>query len=198
MIQRAAALLCAAVLGGGACWGLGFGWYSHVARQKQRPPVSADGIVALTGGAERIGTALRLLADGVAPALLVSGVAGGADLAELARRVPMDAGLVAGRVTLGRNAASTVGNAAEIAPWARAHGMRRLVVVTAGYHMPRALLEIRRALPEAELLPVPVQPPAMRGPPDLAALRVLTNEYDKLLAARLGLARLLRHEGDES
>ena len=198
MIGRVIAILCAAVLAGGAGWGVGFGWFSHVARQKIGAPASADGIVALTGGAERIGTALRLLADGVAPVLLVSGVARGADLAELARRVPLDAGPLAGRVTLGRTATSTVGNAAEIAPWARSFGMRRIAVVTAGYHMPRALLEIHWAAPELILVPVPVQPPSMRGRLDYAALRVLTNEYDKLIAARLGLARLLRHEGDES
>ncbi len=196
-MRRLAALFCAAVLVGGSGWGVGFGWFVHTVRQKRAAPVSVDGIVALTGGADRIATALRLLSDGIAPALLVSGVARGADLAELARRVPLDAGPLVGRVTLGRTATSTVGNAEEIAPWVRSMGMRRIAVVTAGYHMPRALLEIRRAVPEVELVPVPVQPPSMRGPLDYAALRVLTNEYDKLIAARLGLARLLRHEGDE-
>ena len=70
--------------------------------------------------------------------------------------------------------------------------MRRLIVVTAGYHMPRALLEIGRALPGVALYPAPVQPPAMRGPLDLGTARLLANEYDKLLAVRLGLTRLAR------
>ena len=70
--------------------------------------------------------------------------------------------------------------------------MRRLILVTAGYHMPRALLEIGRALPGVTIYPVPVQPPALRGRLDFATMRLLASEYDKLLAVRLGLTRLVR------
>lgn len=181
----------AVLLGFGAAWAIGFAAFTTAARTPRGPPGAADGIVVLTGGAERIDTALHLLANGRAPLLLVSGVAGGADLGDLARRVPLDPGQ-ATRVTLGRAAQSTVGNAAETAPWARGHGMRRLIVVTAGYHMPRALLELQHALPEVELYPVPVQSPVLRSALPTAGVRVLASEYDKLLAVRSGLTRLLR------
>jgi uncharacterized SAM-binding protein YcdF (DUF218 family) len=154
------------------------------------PP--ADGIVVLTGGAERIETALRLLAQGRAPVLLVSGVGRGTELAEMAHRVQLDPALLAERVTLGRTATTTIGNAAETAAWAQAHMVRRLIVVTAGYHMPRALLEIGYALPGVALYPAPVQPPAMRGPLDFGTTRLLASEFDKLLAVRLGITRLAR------
>jgi len=65
------------------------------------------------------------------------------------------------------------------------HGIRTLIVVTAGYHMPRALLEIGRTLPGVTLYPVPVIPPALRHAPDSGTLALLANEYDKLLAAWL-------------
>ena len=184
--------LGAGLLGLAALWGVGFAAFSHAARQPGQPPPPADGIVALTGGADRIETALRLLADGRAPLLLVSGVARGTDLAEVARRVRLDPAQLAGRVTLGREATTTLGNAAETAAWARANGIRRLIVVTAGYHMPRAVLEIRRALPDVALYPVPVLPPALRGAMDPATVRMLASEYDKLLAVRFGLVRLVR------
>ena len=177
-----------ALVGGGAAWGVGFIVFNSAIRQVGGTPQVADGIVVLTGGADRIETALRLLANGRAPLLLVSGVARGADLAALDRRVPLDAEQ-AGRVTLGRIAQSTAGNAAEIARWSQAHDMTRLIVVTAGYHMPRALLELRRTLPGVQLLPVPVQPPGLRG---AARIRTLALEYNKLLAVRFGLARLFR------
>jgi len=185
------------VLCGGALWLLGFTVFSHAARQKTRPPVTADGIVALTGGADRIETALRLLQDGVAPVLLISGVAVRTELAELSRRLQPDGPAFTSapwvsRITLGRTAQSTVGNADEIAPWVRAHAVNRLIVVTAGYHMPRALLEIGRALPGVQLYPVAVQPPALRGRADFGTLSLLANEYDKWIAARLGLARVMR------
>ena len=193
-VRQVAAAASAALLGCASVWGFGFAWFDHTARQPGAPPPHADGIVVLTGGADRIETALRLLADGHAPLLLVSGVARGADLTELTRRIQLDPAQVAGQVTLGRAATTTVGNGAETARWAQDHGLRRLIVVTAGYHMPRALLEIRRGLPDAELHPVPVLHPALRGGTDPATARMLANEYDKLIAVRLGLAPLLRTE----
>ena len=176
-------LLCAALgLGGG------FAWFVQVAWHEVPPPENADGIVALTGGAERVETALKLLAGGHARVLLISGVGGAADFAALAHRAGVDPGL-GERVTLGRTAGSTRGNAAETADWARANGLRSLIVVTAGYHMPRALAELSRALPEVALRPAPVLPPAMRQPgPD--ALRLLAGEYVKWLAAEAGLSAL--------
>ncbi len=182
-----------ALVAAGVLWSAGLVWFNGVARQASAPPPVADGIVALTGGAARIETALRLLADNVAPLLLVSGVAHGVELADLASRAP-DGAMPEHRITLGHAATSTLGNAAEVAAWAHAHAMRSLVVVTAGYHMPRALLEIGRALPGVVLYPVPVQPPALRGAADPATLRVLALEYNKWLAVRLRLAHWLRTE----
>ena len=174
-------------------WLAGFGWFEHQARLKHPAPAHADGILALTGGADRIETALRLLDADVAPVLLISGV-GRVDLTELAARAHLDAGRLAPRVTLGHAATSTLGNAAEVIPWAIQHDIHTLAVVTAGYHMPRALLELRRMLPDAEFHPVAVQPPALRRGTDLATARVLASEFHKLIAVRLGLAPLLRPE----
>lgn len=181
---------CAAVLCAGVAWGGGFAVFNAAAREDPGPPPDADGIVVLTGGADRVDTALHLLAEGRAPLLLVSGVGRGADLAELTRRVPIGPDGEA-RVTLGRMAATTVGNAAETAAWAQAHGMRSLLVVTAGYHMPRALAELGRTLPGVALHPVPVQPPALRGEMELGTVRMLANEYDKYLAVRFGLSHIV-------
>ena len=166
----------------------GFAWFLHAALVAAAAAGAADGIVALTGGAERVETALKLLAEGRARVLLVSGVGGATEFAALARRAGVDPALRV-RVTLGRTAASTRGNAAETADWTRANGLRSLIVVTAGYHMPRALAELSRALPEVALYPVPVLPPAMREPgPN--ALRLLAGEYTKWLAAEAGLSSL--------
>ena len=172
-------------------WMAGFAWFLHVAWVGAEPPAQADGIVVLTGGAERIETALKLLAEGRAKVLLVSGVGGSTDFAALARRAGVDPRLGA-QVALGRTAASTRGNAAETAEWAHANGVRALIVVTAGYHMPRALAELSRTLPEVALHPVPVLPPAMRQPGALA-LRLLAGEYTKWLATEAGLSAFGPH-----
>lgn len=192
MRWRAATLAFAGLLLVGALWAVGFAWFNREIRQPVPPPPEADGIVALTGGAERIQTALRLLAEHRAPVLLVSGVGRGADLTEVARRVHLDPAVLGTHITLGRTATDTVGNAAETAAWAHANNVRQLIVVTAAYHMPRALIEIGRALPGVTLHPAPVQPPAMRGRLDFATARLLATEFDKLLAVEFGLTRLAR------
>lgn len=174
----------------GLAWAAGFAWFLQAAVQTSAPPPFADGIVALTGGAERVETALHLLADGHAKLLLVSGVGGDAEFRELAHRAGVPATL-APRVTLGRAAASTHGNAMETAEWAHAHGIRSLIVVTAGYHMPRALAELGRAMPEVALYPVAVVPPAMRNEHDAAMLRLLAGEYTKWLATEIGLSAIV-------
>ena len=186
-LRRAAIAGGALLLAASCAWGLGFAWFALAARQPGEPPPRADGIVALTGGPDRIETALALLAADRAPVLLVSGVARGVDVAEVARRGPLDPAALAARATLGRTATTTQTNAAETARWARARGMRSVIVVTSGYHMPRALIEIGRALPGAALHPAPAVSPAPRG---LDAARVLAAEFNKLLAVRLGLSRL--------
>ena len=186
------ALFLAAIL-----WLIGFNRFQRDARRAAIDPPAADGIVVLTGGAGRIEVALRLLADGKASRLLVSGVSG-RDLPEIlhGRNVaPSAIPLVPDdRITLGRDATDTVGNAAETASWARRLGLRSLIVVTAGYHMPRALGEITRELPGIMLHPVAVQSPALRGTDRIGSLRLLATEYDKYLAARFGLSRMYGSE----
>jgi len=171
------------------CWLAGFVWFTHDALREPVPPPHADGIVALTGGADRVATALTLLRAGRADRLLISGVHEKIVLPTLVRGTGIDAAALAGRVTLGHDAADTLGNAAETASWARAQGMRSLIVVTAGYHMRRALTEIGRDLPGVVLYPAPVVPQALRRG-GLGGLRLLAEEYTKWLAASAGLTRL--------
>lgn len=152
-----------------------------------------DGIVVLTGGSERVAMGFRLLEEGRARRLLISGAHPEAGLAEIAAAAGLAAGSLSGRVDIGHAAASTRGNAAEISAWARAEEMRALRVVTAGYHMPRAMLELRRAMPEARLVPHAVPSAALRGGGALWRPRtwvLLAGEYARYLLARAGLSSL--------
>jgi uncharacterized SAM-binding protein YcdF (DUF218 family) len=176
----------------------GFAWFVlRAAAEPEAPLRHTEGIAVLTGGADRVQTGLRLLEEGLADRLLISGTHQSVTLPDLARAASMDAGPLvplAERITLGREAATTRGNAQEVAEWARSLGLRSLRVVTAGYHMPRALLELRRALPEAELVPHPVQPAALRGSDAVTrgrTWRLLASEYAKFVGAGLGLSRFI-------
>jgi len=170
-------------------WTAGFAWFVNETAATRDTPPQADGIVVLTGGAERVDTALRLLAAGHGRVLLISGVNRAADFASLAHLAGVDPAL-ASRVTLGRVATDTRGNAAETAAWAEENHLRSILVVTAGYHMPRALAELRHALPDATLYPIAVLSPAMRRGAASSRLRLLAEEYTKWLAVESGLSRL--------
>ena len=170
-------------------WAAGFAWFVNETAATRDTPPQANGIVALTGGAERVETALRLLAAGHGRVLLISGVNRAADFANLAHLAGVDPAL-ATRVTLGRVATDTRGNAAETAAWAEENHLRSILVVTAGYHMPRALAELRHALPDATLHPIAILSPGMRNATASSRLRLLAEEYTKWLAVESGLSRL--------
>ncbi|HET6307574.1 MAG TPA: YdcF family protein [Rhodopila sp.] len=171
------------------CWLGGFAWFLHATRRlAEPPPPHTDGIVALTGGAGRVELALRLLANGRADKLLLSGIGGGSDLTTLGRLAGVETGLLADRITLGRYAASTRGNGVETAAWAEQNRIRTLIVVTASFHMPRALAELRQALPDVTLYPMPVHPGVNEKGP---GLRLEAEEYTKYLLAASGLSAWL-------
>jgi uncharacterized SAM-binding protein YcdF (DUF218 family) len=187
-----AGLLAALGALAGVAWLAGFLWFVHDAMRAAPAPPLADGIVALTGGADRIATAIALLRADRARLLLISGVGPNTAASALFRGTGIDPASLSDRITLGREATTTLGNADEAAQWARANNLHSLIVVTAGYHMKRALTELSRTLPEVALYPMPVVPPALRGAAQFSTLRLLADEYTKWLASEIGLTRLER------
>ena len=177
----------------------GFLWFLEATRAGvEAPRRRTDAIVVLTGGLDRVETALDLLEAGAAPRLLVSGAATGLTPAALARVHGRDLAALAGRLTIGHAAATTAGNAAETAAWIAAEAasgrpVRTLRVVTAGYHMPRAMLELRRALPGVELVAHPVVPAILREGevPFSRTVTLLGGEYLKFGLALAGLAAMV-------
>ena len=88
-------------------------------------------------------------------------------------------------VDLGFQAANTIGNAREAADWAKAMNYHSLILVTADYHMPRAMLELRSALPTDAITAFPVATPeldARRWLTTSQGARKMTTEYLKYLA----------------
>ena len=150
----------------------------------ERAPAVADGVVALTGGAERIADAAFLVSEGRAPRMLISGVNQATTRTELARETPALSSLIDCCVDLGYLAENTRGNAVETAEWSRRHGMRRLIVVTSDYHMPRALAELKDAAPGAEIVPWAVPTARLQAAGwwrDAEAVRLVAVEYLKYL-----------------
>jgi uncharacterized SAM-binding protein YcdF (DUF218 family) len=161
----------------------------------------AEGMVALTGGADRIADAVDLLAQGRADRLLITGVNQTTTGAEIARLTPRFRSLFTCCIDLGYEALNTIGNATETSRWVRMHRIKSLIVVTSNYHMPRALLEIGSALPETALVPYPVVSERQRsGLPwgDAAMLRMVALEYVKYLAAVARMHLMPQSEPDDA
>ncbi|MFT8246927.1 YdcF family protein [Roseomonas sp. BN140053] len=163
--------------------GGGYAWFlDAAARPAPAEPPPTEGIAVLTGGPERVETGLRLAEAWPNSRLLISGVGQDADLPAVARAAGLEPWPFVTRTTLGREARSTRGNAREVAAWVQGQSLRSVTVVTAGFHMPRALLELRRELPaDTVLRPFPVDPHRARPP-------VMLREFGKLAGAWAGLS----------
>ena len=126
-------------------------------------PVGAtDGIVVFTGTPDRLHAGLDLLRAERGARLLISGVKRGTSKRGLSAAMGRAPEMFECCVDLDEAARDTAGNAVETARWARRHGYTSLRVVTAAYHMPRSLIELRRQLPGTELIAHPVCPGAVK------------------------------------
>lgn len=202
------AVVLGLLLAGALAWTGGLIWYAAAIPQGDRSALPTmhrpDAVVVLTGGSERVREGLALLESGLDADLFISGVPAPVAPDDLWRVLGLTPSpVVADRVVLGHVAADTAGNAAETAAWVQAHGYRTVLLVTAAYHMRRALLEFRHTMPDVRLIPHPVYPPHVKQEewwrfPGTAGL--LAREYTKYLVAwlriTLGLAQPALSMGD--
>ncbi|WP_052341753.1 YdcF family protein [Salinarimonas rosea] len=189
--RRMAGTLFGAALLMAVATALGFFVFVATLERHMDDPGRADAIVALTGGSQRVGDALDLLARGKGDRLLISGVHETTTLEEIARLNPGRERLLACCVDLDHRARNTIGNAIETRRWAAERDVGSLIVVTSNYHMPRTLLELENASPDLEVIPYAVAPANL----DTAAwwyepnaARLLAVEYLKFLAVWLRTA----------
>lgn len=196
--MRALALLVIVAL----IWAVGllaFGARVERSTPAEEPPVS-DAVVALTGASTlRLEAAVKLLENGKGRRLLVSGVNKLATRKDIKSVTKAQKPIYDCCVDLDYTAADTAGNAEQIADWAKSKGYRSLIVVTADYHMPRAMLEVRAALPGVRLIAYPVATEtldASRWWADGVQARRMAIEYCKYLAilARESVKSLFHHK----
>jgi uncharacterized SAM-binding protein YcdF (DUF218 family) len=165
-----------------------FGFAGTMPRAVADPDAETDAIVVLTGGSQRLTSAFELMAAHRARWLFISGVNRETDLISLPGASALTARDLACCVVLGREAGDTIGNALETAAFVKSHRIDSVRLVTASYHMPRSLLELRRALPGVRIVEHPVFPPGFRQDdwwrwPGSGSLVLL--EYNKYLAAQV-------------
>jgi len=169
------------------------------------PGEPADAIVVLTGASDqRLREGMRLLERRKGQRLFISGVNREVTRDQLQNVTEGSKRLYECCVDLGYEAENTVGNAKEIADWARGHDFYSLIVVTSDYHMPRSLLELKADLPNARLIPYPVATPDLDARSwwkSRKSARIVVLEYCKYLTilgrdAILSMSRAFGDKGD--
>lgn len=187
LLGRALVLGVALLLGG-------FVWFAATLPAPPSGPLApADGIAVLTGGPGRIEAGLALVQAGQGRVLLITGVHPNTTLPEILRVAEAGPGAEAGPITLGHWARSTRGNAMEVAAWAKPRHLKTVRIVTAGYHIRRALLELGRVAGAPGAVAHPVATGRFADGTwwrDLASWRLVGMEYLKLVAAWAGLSYL--------
>jgi uncharacterized SAM-binding protein YcdF (DUF218 family) len=185
-VGTAVKLAVAACLTWAAALGAGFLWFAaEVANAEPDHVPDVDGIVALTGGAQRLPDAARLLSEGRGRRLLISGVNAGTTRADVTRMLGVGARFADCCIDLDYAALNTVGNAEETRKWARSHGFRSLIVVTSAWHMPRSLAELRHVMPDVHFVPYPVVRRETQEEwwESAESVQLLATEYAKYLVA---------------
>ena len=165
-----------------AIWAGGFGYYAYTSLHytPENPDQKTDAIVVLTGGDDRIETGLRLFDQGLSQYIFISGVHPDVKVREIRKLWTGPASLPACCILLGRTATSTIENAFETKAWLRVMRFKNIRLVTANYHMNRAILEFAHAMPELKILPQPVEQPNLKGHP-ARLWGLILSEYHKAL-----------------
>lgn len=147
---------------------------------KPAPPTAqpTDAAVVLTGGSGRIEHAIDVLRDQKAKRLLVSGADPSVTKADLARRIPGSANLLACCVDLGTESVDTRSNAEEANRWLVKHRFRSFRLITSDWHMRRARFEFHRVLDNKYV----VVPDAVSTEPSFLTL---FGEYNKYVLRRI-------------
>lgn len=127
----------------------------HINHYSAEDLTHTEAVIALTGGRNRIAEAARLLNQGQADRMFISGVDKVSSFAAIQKR--QNIAIAAGRkVSIGQKATNTVENALETSEWIREHRIKSIRLVTSNYHIPRSIIEFKSQNPDLVIIGHPV------------------------------------------
>lgn len=170
-------------------WLMGLVWFvNQVPKQISYNKSQTDAVVVLTGGKSRLDTGLKLFFKGYAKQLFISGVAlDGGDMKNLLKVAQRSPNKLACCINVGFSK-NTAENAFETATWISSSGFQSLRLVTATYHMPRSLLEMKNQMPDIKIIPHPVFPILFKRESWWlwpGTVKLLTSEFNKYIFAKI-------------
>lgn len=114
-----------------------------------------EAVIALTGGRNRIAEAVKLLNQGKADKLFISGVSPQSSLNAIKKRQNLEIKDESG-ISIGHVAQDTIGNAVETVEWLQKNNISSIRLVTSNYHVERSIAEFKSRAPELMIIPHPV------------------------------------------
>ena len=124
--------------------------------QPEKSEAKTDAIVVLTGGNGRINEGLDLLTQKLAPQLFISGVNKDVKKQDIFKSWKKPISPKPCCISLGYKSIDTISNAIEVREWVSDNNIKSLRLVTSSYHMPRAVMEVKRLLPDTKFIKHPV------------------------------------------
>ena len=126
----------------------------------------ASNIVILTGGSNRISDGFKIInnfdgTDIINIKLLISGTGKGYTLSNVTKLLTKNQYLnifIKCCVYLDSKSQDTYSNAIETFKWANNNNIKKFILITSNYHMPRALLEFKARMPNFEIITHPINP----------------------------------------
>ncbi len=163
------------------------------------PSLKTSAIVVLTGGNNRISEGLELLSQNKSGELLISGVRRGASLKAIILGSGYHGAFNAQKIALDYKSTTTVENAQNVAKWASRRNIKSIRLVTANYHMRRALIEFNHYLKDVNIIPHavnPLDPVQKTWCKDYKIFCLYLNEYHKYLGAfaRMNIRRAYKKD----
>ena len=152
-------------------------------------------IVILTGGTNRIKNGLKIInkfekASTFNSKILVSGTGKGFTKISLEKKLNFDfnLNLIECCIELDSISTNTYSNAYETLKWAKKNNIKKFILITSNYHMPRAFLEFKNRMPNLKIFTYPITPNKHDVKMWLSSFQTFSlifSEYCKYLVAKL-------------
>tara|TARA_R110002095_G_scaffold35504_1_gene33441 strand:+ start:3621 stop:4190 length:570 start_codon:yes stop_codon:yes gene_type:complete len=183
-----------------ALWFGGLVWFiEDMPQGTPNPTLKTNAIVVLTGGNNRISEGLTLLSQNKSNQLLISGVRQGASLKAIVKGSGYRGSFDPRKVALDYKSTTTVENAQNVATWAKRKQVKSIRLVTANYHMRRALIEFNHYMKSVKIVPHAINPldsGENAWCKDYKIFCLYLNEYHKYLGAfaRMKIQRVYKKD----